>query len=188
MPRKGGFGCFGSRSDHPEIRYGISDGSGVQVLREFSLPMPEESELNIKFAELVVSQQWTQNDLDSKINSYLVDPLGIWSVNLFQPSEHRGGVPKGNTTNFEGFLFINQITSTSCFEIPSLILEYSHLQLVVVPSVLQKTFCCLSYEFSLIIKFAILGIDWNHARMSDLFIVHRLSSIYSTTLRKSLLE
>ncbi|XP_031552369.1 disheveled-associated activator of morphogenesis 2-like, partial [Actinia tenebrosa] len=53
MPRKGGFGCFGSRSDHPEIRYGISDGSGVQVLREFSLPMPEESELNIKFAELV---------------------------------------------------------------------------------------------------------------------------------------
>lgn len=84
MPRKGGFGCFGSRSDHPEIRYGISDGSGVQVLREFSLPMPEESELNIKFAELVVSQQWTQNDLDSKINSYLVDPLGILECNSLQ--------------------------------------------------------------------------------------------------------
>jgi len=54
MPRKGGIGCFGSRSHHPEISYGINT-DGVHVLREFSLPMPEESELNAKFAELVVS-------------------------------------------------------------------------------------------------------------------------------------
>lgn len=54
MPRKGGVGCFGSRSHHPEISYGIN--TDVHVLREFSLPMPEESELNVKFAELVVSR------------------------------------------------------------------------------------------------------------------------------------
>ena len=57
MPRKrSAFGCFGSRpGHHPEIRYGLDSGQGMHVLREFSLPMPEESELNAKFAELVVS-------------------------------------------------------------------------------------------------------------------------------------
>lgn len=55
MPRKRGVGCFGSRSNHPEIRYGI-DPKGMQPLQEFSQPMPEESELNAKFAEIVVSQ------------------------------------------------------------------------------------------------------------------------------------
>ena len=56
MPRKRGVGCFGSRSNHPEIRYGIDHSGGMHVLQEFSLPMPEESELNAKFAELVVSR------------------------------------------------------------------------------------------------------------------------------------
>ena len=58
MPRKRStFGCFGSRAGHhPEIRYGLDAGQGMHVLREFSLPMPEESELNAKFAELVVSE------------------------------------------------------------------------------------------------------------------------------------
>lgn len=55
MPRKGGFGCFGSRSNHPEIRYGVDSG-GVHLLQEFAMPMPEEGELNSKFAELVVSR------------------------------------------------------------------------------------------------------------------------------------
>ncbi|RMX61131.1 hypothetical protein pdam_00016690 [Pocillopora damicornis] len=53
MPRKRGVGCFGSRSNHPEIRYGIDHSKGMQTLQEFSQPMPEESELNAKFAEIV---------------------------------------------------------------------------------------------------------------------------------------
>ncbi|XP_078350098.1 disheveled-associated activator of morphogenesis 2-like [Oculina patagonica] len=54
MPRKRGVGCFGSRSNHPEIRYGIDHSKGMQLrLQEFSQPMPEESELNAKFAEIV---------------------------------------------------------------------------------------------------------------------------------------
>lgn len=56
MPRKRGVGCFGSRSNHPEIRYGIDHSKGMQTLQEFSQPMPEESELNAKFAEIVVSE------------------------------------------------------------------------------------------------------------------------------------
>ena len=64
MPRKSGIGCFGSRSHHPEISYGMS--TDVQVLREFSLPMPEESELNLKFAELVVSPSlYTSTDMST---------------------------------------------------------------------------------------------------------------------------
>lgn len=56
MPRKQrGVGCFGSRSNHPEIRYGIDHSRGMQYLQDFSQPMPEESELNAKFAEIVVS-------------------------------------------------------------------------------------------------------------------------------------
>lgn len=58
MPRKSGVGCFGSRSNHPEIRYGIDHSKGMQFqLQEFSQPMPEESELNAKFAEIVVSEK-----------------------------------------------------------------------------------------------------------------------------------
>ena len=58
MPRKGGFGCFGSRSNHPEIiRHGIERGGGIHMLQEYNTPMPEESELNNKFAELVVSKR-----------------------------------------------------------------------------------------------------------------------------------
>lgn len=57
MPRKRGVGCFGSRSHHPEIRYGIDHSRGMQMLQEFSQPMPEESELNAKFAEIVVSEK-----------------------------------------------------------------------------------------------------------------------------------
>lgn len=58
MPRKRGVGCFGSRSNHPEIRYGIDHSKGMQLrLQEFSQPMPEESELNAKFAEIVVSKE-----------------------------------------------------------------------------------------------------------------------------------
>lgn len=54
MPRKQrGVGCFGSRSNHPEIRYGIDPSKGMQFLQDFSQPMPEESELNSKFAEIV---------------------------------------------------------------------------------------------------------------------------------------
>ena len=59
MPRKRhGVGCFGSRSNHPEIRYGIDHSRGIQMqmLQDFSQPMPEESELNAKFAEIVVSK------------------------------------------------------------------------------------------------------------------------------------
>lgn len=61
MPSKRSvFGCFGSRpGHHPEIRYGIDSGQGMHILREFSLPMPEESELNAKFSELVVSSELT---------------------------------------------------------------------------------------------------------------------------------
>ncbi|CAH3196604.1 unnamed protein product, partial [Porites evermanni] len=54
MPKKkSGVGCFGSRSNHPEIRYGIDHSRGMQMLHDFSQPMPEESELNAKFAEIV---------------------------------------------------------------------------------------------------------------------------------------
>lgn len=54
MPRKQrGVGCFGSRSNHPEIRYGIDPPRGMQFLQDFSQPMPEEGELNSKFAEIV---------------------------------------------------------------------------------------------------------------------------------------
>lgn len=57
MPQKRrGVGCFGSRSNHPEIRYGIDHSRGMQLLQDFSQPMPEESELNAKFAEIVVSE------------------------------------------------------------------------------------------------------------------------------------
>ena len=57
MPRKQrGVGCFGSRSNHPEIRYGIDPPRGMQFLQDFSQPMPEEGELNSKFAEIVVSE------------------------------------------------------------------------------------------------------------------------------------
>lgn len=57
MPKKkSGVGCFGSRSNHPEIRYGIDHSRGMQMLHDFSQPMPEERELNAKFAEIVVSK------------------------------------------------------------------------------------------------------------------------------------
>lgn len=57
MPRKQrGVGCFGSRSNHPEIRYGFDQTRGMHFLQDFSQPMPEEGELNSKFAEIVVSE------------------------------------------------------------------------------------------------------------------------------------
>lgn len=74
MPRKRGVGCFGSRSNHPEIRYGIDHSKGMQFqLQEFSQPMPEESELNAKFAEIVVSEE--------QLNFWFLLPftLDIWS-------------------------------------------------------------------------------------------------------------
>ena len=53
MPRRSSFfSCFGLGGRQPEIQY-EPDKDGLQQL-EFSLPMPEENELNLKFSEIVV--------------------------------------------------------------------------------------------------------------------------------------
>ena len=52
------FGCFGgNRREQPEIRYEIDrDGHGVLQPVEVALPMPNESELDAIFSELVVGR------------------------------------------------------------------------------------------------------------------------------------
>ena len=56
LKRRGWCGCL--RDDEPpEITYCVVDGAGTLSLQAVTpaLPMPEEEELNAKFAELVVS-------------------------------------------------------------------------------------------------------------------------------------
>lgn len=55
--KRGGFLCGCLRDDEPpEITYCVVDGAGTLNLQAVTpaLPMPEEEELNKKFAELVV--------------------------------------------------------------------------------------------------------------------------------------
>ena len=55
MPRRSSiFACFGRRASQPDIRY-EPDKDALQPV-EFTLPMPDENELNLKFSEIVVSQ------------------------------------------------------------------------------------------------------------------------------------
>ena len=61
MPKRksGLFSCFGrSSDDQPEIRYEPDGGVNLQAM-EYDVPMPEMSELDAKFAELVVSGNMT---------------------------------------------------------------------------------------------------------------------------------
>ena len=57
MPKKNGlFGCFGGNSDdQPEIRYEPDCGAVNLQAKEHDLPMPDITELDEKFSELVVS-------------------------------------------------------------------------------------------------------------------------------------
>ena len=58
MPKKKNrlFSCFGGSSDdQPEIRYEPDGGVNLQAV-EYDVPMPEISELDANFAELVVSR------------------------------------------------------------------------------------------------------------------------------------
>ena len=54
MPRRSSiFACFGCGARQPEIQF-EPDKDGLQPV-EFTLPMPDENELNLKFSEIVVS-------------------------------------------------------------------------------------------------------------------------------------
>ncbi|XP_032228211.1 disheveled-associated activator of morphogenesis 1-A [Nematostella vectensis] len=104
MPRKAAsFGCFGSRSDHPEIRYGINSGGGVHVLREFSLPMPEENELNSKFAELVEELDLTAVH---KKAMFELPPEKKWQLYLSKKKEQA----EHSSTSYPEF-YIDQLKS-----------------------------------------------------------------------------
>ncbi len=64
--------CLTSGADEPpEITYCVVDGAGTLNLQAVTpaIPMPDEEELNLKFAELVVS-------------IYLVEPLFVSSPDL----------------------------------------------------------------------------------------------------------
>ena len=57
LKRRGWCGCLRDDNEPPEITYCVVDGAGTLSLQAVtpSIPMPDEEELNAKFAELVVS-------------------------------------------------------------------------------------------------------------------------------------
>ena len=56
MPRRASlFSCFGLGGGQPDIHF-EPDKDGLQPV-EFTLPMPDENELNVKFLEIVVSMK-----------------------------------------------------------------------------------------------------------------------------------
>ena len=73
LKRRGWCGCL--RDDEPpEITYCVVDGAGTLSLQAVtpSLPMPDEEELNAKFAELVVSYFFLS--FFKKVTNYLKMP------------------------------------------------------------------------------------------------------------------
>ena len=71
LKRRGWCGCL-QNDEPPEITYCVVDGAGTLSLQAVTpaIPMPEEEELNAKFAELVVRRIFflVLHDLCSYLN------------------------------------------------------------------------------------------------------------------------
>jgi len=80
--KRGLCGCLGGSEDPPEITYCVADNAGgglsLQALTP-TQPMPDEEELNAKFAELVEELDLSANNKQTMLNLPLEKKWQIWT-------------------------------------------------------------------------------------------------------------